>query len=315
MPKLAAGYASGKVAVVNGVGNPAGDLSHFSSMATWMAGTAGTSRATGWLGRFVDTLPDGAQGMRAAAVGCHHAAAPGGGALERHLPRRAERAVRLLHRRRLAPPGVCRGAVHGRVLHRARRARRPDRRPGVPHDHERQAGPDGGLGPRRASRRPRAVLDTAARLINLNLGVRVVQRVDPASRSTPIPARRLVIRPDSSTSMSRSTGSHSMLAPSFAGRVVLMTFSEFGRRAKENGAAGTDHGTAGPMLVVGNRVAGGMYGSLPSLTKLDANGNLAVTVDFRRVYAGVLHDWLRADPATVLGGSYTPIPLFRSGPG
>ena len=74
---------------------------------------------------------------------------------------------------------------------------------------------------------------------------------------------------------------YSMLAPSFAGRVVLMTFSEFGRRAKENGAAGTDHGTAGPMLVVGNRVAGGMYGSLPSLTKLDVNGNLAVTVDFR----------------------------------
>ena len=108
MPKLAARYASGKVAVVNGVGNPAGDLSHFSSMATWMAGTAGTAgRPAGSAGSSTPSRTGprgcGPRGRR------HHAAAPGGGALERHLPRRAERALRLLHRRRLGACPVMQG--------------------------------------------------------------------------------------------------------------------------------------------------------------------------------------------------------------
>ena len=78
---------------------------------------------------------------------------------------------------------------------------------------------------------------------------------------------------------------------------LLMTFSEFGRRVEEDGSAGTDHGTAAPMFVVGDGVAGGLYGAQPSLTNLDNNKNLIRSVDFREVYATVLDGWLRKVPA------------------
>ena len=89
-----------------------------------------------------------------------------------------------------------------------------------------------------------------------------------------------------------------------AGNVLLMTFSEFGRRVQENGSQGTDHGTAGPMFVVGPRVEGGLYGNYPSLTQLDDNKNLKYQVDFRSVYGTVIERWLGADQATALGTRY-----------
>jgi uncharacterized protein (DUF1501 family) len=85
---------------------------------------------------------------------------------------------------------------------------------------------------------------------------------------------------------------------------LLMTFSEFGRRVEEDGSAGTDHGTAAPMFMVGDAVAGGLYGEQPSLetVKLDANKNLIRSVDFREVYSTVLDGWFRRVPADeVLG--------------
>jgi uncharacterized protein (DUF1501 family) len=86
--------------------------------------------------------------------------------------------------------------------------------------------------------------------------------------------------------------------------VVVMTWSEFGRRVEENASQGTDHGTAAPLFVLGNAVQGGIYGEPPDLTSLDANGNLVHTTDFRSVYATVLDRWLGAPAAAVLGGNY-----------
>jgi len=94
-------------------------------------------------------------------------------------------------------------------------------------------------------------------------------------------------------------------------RVCVMTFSEFGRRAKENGSKGTDHGSAAPMLLVGGKVKTGAIGEHPSLTDLD-DGNLKFATDFRRVYAGVLKDWLGLDPVPVLGDKFPPVSLFRA---
>jgi uncharacterized protein (DUF1501 family) len=94
--------------------------------------------------------------------------------------------------------------------------------------------------------------------------------------------------------------------------VAIMTFSEFGRRARENGSGGTDHGTAAPMFVIGNRVQGGLYGTYPSLGDLDANGDLKLTADFRSIYAGVLRDYLGANPDVVLAGSFEPAALFQA---
>ena len=94
-------------------------------------------------------------------------------------------------------------------------------------------------------------------------------------------------------------------------RVVLMTWSEFGRRIKENGSAGTDHGSAAPLFIVGSPVTGGLYGEQPSLTSTVDSGNLKFTVDFRSVYQTLIRDWLQGDSGTVLGASYPELPLFK----
>jgi uncharacterized protein (DUF1501 family) len=92
--------------------------------------------------------------------------------------------------------------------------------------------------------------------------------------------------------------------------VVLISFSEFGRRVAENGSAGTDHGTAGPMFVVGPGVKGGLVGAPPDLEHLvDLDPKFGI--DFRSVYATVLADWMKVPEVAVLGGEFARLPLFR----
>jgi uncharacterized protein (DUF1501 family) len=86
--------------------------------------------------------------------------------------------------------------------------------------------------------------------------------------------------------------------------VLLMTWSEFGRRVQDNASRGTDHGTSAPQFVVGNAVKPGIYGTAPSLTQLDSNGNLLIQNDFRSYYGTVLSDWLGADSAAILGQAW-----------
>lgn len=93
-------------------------------------------------------------------------------------------------------------------------------------------------------------------------------------------------------------------------RVTLMTFSEFGRRVEENASGGTDHGTAAPLFIAGGQVKAGILGAAPSLEKLDA-GDLIYTTDFRGVYASMLKDWLGADAGKLLGGQFSPLPIFQ----
>ncbi len=95
----------------------------------------------------------------------------------------------------------------------------------------------------------------------------------------------------------------------------MMTFSEFGRRPEENGDGGTDHGTAAPHFVIGDHVNGGLHGTQPSLTHLDPDGNFVPSVDFHQMYAPILKTWLGVDDRAVLGRSYAPLALFKTGPG
>jgi uncharacterized protein (DUF1501 family) len=94
-------------------------------------------------------------------------------------------------------------------------------------------------------------------------------------------------------------------------RVLMMTFSEFGRRAKENGSKGTDHGSAAPMMLVGGKVKAGVVGKHPSLTDLDM-GNLKHHTDFRQVYAAVLDQWLGVSSKDVLGKEFEKLELLKS---
>ncbi|HXM76550.1 MAG TPA: DUF1501 domain-containing protein, partial [Thermoanaerobaculia bacterium] len=86
--------------------------------------------------------------------------------------------------------------------------------------------------------------------------------------------------------------------------VLLMTWSEFGRRVQDNASNGTDHGTSAPHFVVGDAVTKGIYGAPPNLASLDANGNLLIENDFRSYYGTVLSDWLKADSSAILGSGW-----------
>ncbi len=96
------------------------------------------------------------------------------------------------------------------------------------------------------------------------------------------------------------------------GRVLTSCFSEFGRRVNQNGSGGTDHGTAAPMFLFGPMVEPGLHSRYPSLTNLD-NGDLKYTVDFRQVYAEILDGWLSADSRVVLGRGYRHLRVLKKG--
>jgi uncharacterized protein (DUF1501 family) len=93
------------------------------------------------------------------------------------------------------------------------------------------------------------------------------------------------------------------------GQVTTMTFSEFGRRPNENESHGTDHGTAAPLFVMGTKIRGGLHGSAPSL-RLQRNEDLTFTTDFRQVYATLLDKWLACPAAAVLGREHAPLPFL-----
>jgi len=95
-----------------------------------------------------------------------------------------------------------------------------------------------------------------------------------------------------------------------AGRALMLVYSEFGRRLAENGGAGTDHGTAAPIFLIGPGVRGGLHGLQPNLRDLDEDGDPKFTLDFRRVYATVLDRWLRCPASGVLPGSFDPLSVL-----
>jgi uncharacterized protein (DUF1501 family) len=93
-------------------------------------------------------------------------------------------------------------------------------------------------------------------------------------------------------------------------RVLVMTFSEFGRRVAENANGGTDHGAAAPMFIVGNKVKAGLLGKYPSLAPSDLfQGDVKYNVDFRSVYAGVLENWLKTPSTPILGKQFPLLPV------
>ena len=101
----------------------------------------------------------------------------------------------------------------------------------------------------------------------------------------------------------------SIEAAGVADNVIVVTLSEFGRRAQENGG-GTDHGAAGAHFIIGSKVKGGRYGKPTTLGTLDSRGNLPMEIDFRQVYATALEGWLGVDTEPILGPGFAPLPLL-----
>src|SRR5262249_3661100 len=148
-------------------------------------------------------------------------------------------------------------------------------------------------------------LKTAAQLIDADLGARIfyvsIDGFD--THANQLPAHAALLQ---QVSAAMTAFYKDMAARGHKERVLLMTFAEFGRRAKENGSQGTDHGSAAPMLLVGGKVKPGVIGAHPSLTELEM-GNLKHHTDFRQVYAAVLDKWLGVSSKAVLGGEFQPV--------
>jgi uncharacterized protein (DUF1501 family) len=301
-------FDAGKVAVVQGVGDMKPDLSHFTATARWMTGD-GTEGKTGWLGRYLDGLSGGNDPFQAVSVGT---------------------AVPLLmsgaKRKGTALPdslgdGLSTSAKDDWVRRSAQCLRD-------------MGGATTGLGPwgdaiaaagrtsvelndkvrplykdKLAQGRLAEQLDLAARLINADLGVRVLHvQFGSFDHHANLPGEHGARMGELDTGLKVF---FEKLATRFAGRVTVLTFSEFGRRVQANQSNGTDHGTASALFALGAGVKGGLYGAMPSLSALDRSGNLVPAVDFRSVYATVLDSWLGADSRQLLGGRYENLGFAR----
>jgi uncharacterized protein (DUF1501 family) len=296
---------------VQGTGRPVLDLSHFDCMAAIMSATSDTSRSTGWLGRFLDGVSEWDSGLRGAAMGpnvplhlvgtrAKVTAVPtdgvlwGGGTNDR-WERSAQDAVRAMG---AAPTGL--GPWADRVAATG----------GSALD---QAATVSGIlspppGPGLAGN-----LRLAARLLNADLGVRAVTATLGGWDTH---ALQLATHAYLLGELDRAVDAFfAELQPRLAAQTTLVVVSEFGRRALVNSSQGTDHGSASHILLVGDRVRGGLHGAYPSLSTLDSSGSLAPTVDFRSVYATILDRWLGADADAVLGARYERLDLFTTGPG
>ncbi len=153
-------------------------------------------------------------------------------------------------------------------------------------------------------------LKLAAQLIDANLGARIfyvsLENFDTHANQATSHAQLLTQLSAAMTAFYKD-----MAARGYKDRLLMMTFSEFGRRARENGSKGTDHGSAAPMLLVGGKVKAGVVGKHPSLTQLEM-GNLKHHTDFRQVYAAILDQWLGVSSKEVLGQKFEPVEILKS---
>ncbi len=299
---------SGRLAVVQGVGYPNPDRSHFASMAIWQ--TARLDRTEhgglGWLGRGLD-VDSSAAGQRAA----FHV---GSGASPVALRGRRSATTSLEHLADLrldagvmkqansshdhAPAGDLTAFVRRSALDAYITADRIS-------DLASSSKQDGAY-PQTALAHRLALI---AQLLKGGSSARVFYTAQPGfdthAAQAPVHASLL-----SELSGALLAFLDDLARARLADRVTVLCFSEFGRRAAENGSGGTDHGTAAPVLLAGPGVKSGLVGPTPSLCDLE-DGDIKMSIDFRRVYASVLESWLGIRSEAALGGKFESLPLFR----
>lgn len=290
------------LAIVRGVGYAQPDHSHFRSMAIWQTASPRTSVPSGWLGRWLDEtagddplralsveplLPPLLAGERTAAAsfplnGLKLPSGPLGDAFsalgrtsdgEEQWQARVARSIADVRHTATTLTGSPTG---GQI---------PSDDPDEQRDKGSSAGGGGALG---------AQLDVVARLIEAGAPCRVYSAslggFDTHSDERATQQRLLSELDGALTPFVRRVGK----------RATVLVYSEFGRRVRANASDGTDHGTAGPVFLLGANVQGGFHGAQPSLTDLD-DGDLKQTTDFRDVYATVLDRVLGTEPGRVLG--------------
>lgn len=321
-------YQQGCLTVVQGVGYPNPDGDHAASMRNWQTAYPHQPDCqTGWLGRAVDGI---GSSETTAATDQMGVPAVFVGQIARPLTLNAERAIvpsfgSLDQGTLRAMPGPDGGRTHQRRLAEAARIERAARgnpllgflQRGTSQAYA-AAGRIEQVAGAATAEYPRfqlaGLLRTVAQLVRADLGIRVFY--------TELGGQQ----PGGFDNHANQLGNHCALVhqlsesvAAFADdlrrdklldRVLLMTFSEFGRTVKENGRRGTGHGSAAPVFLVGGKLKGGLFGEHPNLTDLE-NGGQKFHTDFRRVYATVLDRWLGLDSRPVLGETFQPLDVLR----
>jgi uncharacterized protein (DUF1501 family) len=315
---LAQLHGEGKVAVLPGVGYAGPDQSHFTSRHFWEVGATSEALRTGWLGRYLDragSADNPLQGLSlesrlqpALATARMPVASLDGpdrysfwtrnvwGEVETRL----HEAIGALGR--LPTNG---DAALAQATSAARQAARLREQllPFVPKDDRTPAYTSPVAYPQAEDDDfPRRLAGLAA-MLGAGLPVRVVALTAPGMYDTHDDQPQELADGLKLTAESLLAFQRDLEARGLADRVLVHVWSEFGRRAKENGSNGTDHGAAGAGFLIGSRVNGRMIGEFPGLAKLDEHGNLRATSDFRGLYSALLEQWLGADAEAIIPGA------------
>ncbi|MDQ2756977.1 MAG: DUF1501 domain-containing protein [Actinomycetota bacterium] len=310
-------WGRGKLAVVRGVGHPALERSHFRAIDVWQTASPQAPVPTGWVGRWLDARAGQAADDPLLALHLGAVLPPlGVGAT------RTAAALTTEPGRPASPSGTSGVLAHFAAADRADSPAMAEvvasyaaagsvRTALTPVEGGRMApsglaDADSGLAGATFSEQ----LDVVARCIRLGVPTRVYS-VSLSGFDTHADAKA-----SQTTQLTRLDRGLTALRDALDGHpreadVVVMAYSEFGRRVRANTSHGTDHGTSGPVLLAGERVVGGFHGDAPSLTDL-VDGDLRTTTDFRRVYGDVLRQVLHADPEQVLDSDPAPLGLFQT---
>jgi uncharacterized protein (DUF1501 family) len=312
-------WDQGKVAIVEGVGYPNPTFSHFESIRIWETGDPSRRQVDGWLGRTLAGAYD-SSGHPLTACACGATGVPGAlRDLQATLTvihdqktfgfsggGEVEAAVGALYK---GTPGVY-GALFDTAMATAQ-ASVTTLKTATEAYQPRATYADTQQLVYSSKNQLAAALQLAAELIVTGTGVKLLHVTLGGFDTHYTELNRhddLMGYLDSALSaFYQDLSAHGM-----AERVLIATWSEFGRRPRENASGGTDHGAAAPLLLMGDPVKGGMYGQPASLTDLDASGNLKYNVDFRSVYQEILGGHLGADPKEVLGASFEKLGLLEA---
>ncbi|MBX3408336.1 MAG: DUF1501 domain-containing protein [Phycisphaeraceae bacterium] len=326
-------YDNGMCAVVQGVGYPNPNRSHFKSMDIWH--TADTSATNhGWLGRYIDSECCGfGKGESGTPEGSPLAGGPPAIAIGRTAPL-------AMQGQKVMPVSF----ESAELFKWSAQEMNASLRQGYNTLNRRET--RAGSNPNRETNADflvRTALDAqvSSDMIRKAVGQRPLVQYPGSELARQLSMVGLMIRAglktrvyyvthggfDTHAGQGGAQGRHGQLLSQFGaavrafyndlkaqgndGRVLTVSFSEFGRRVAQNASGGTDHGTAAPMMLFGPMVAAGVIGDHPSLRDLD-DGDLKHRIDFRGVYSGVLEGWMKADSAKVLGQSFRQVGVLAA---
>lgn len=312
-------WDQGKVAIVQGVGYPNPSFSHFESIRVWETGDPTRRQVDGWLGRTLQQAYD-SYGHPLAGCACGTTDVPGalrdlqatvtvinnqkqfgftGGA-------DVEAAVGALYK---GTPGIY-GALFDTAIATARDTVATLKRSDAAYQPKSQY-TDGARLVYSSKNQLAAALELASELITTNTGVKLLH-VTLGGFDTHY--TELTRHDDLMGYLDAAVSAFyaDLAAHGMADKVLVATWSEFGRRPKENASGGTDHGAASPLILIGDPVKSGIFGDAPSLDKLDSSGNLQYTVDFRSVYQEILGAHLGADPKEILNASFDKLGFIKN---